>query len=231
MTDTIETKPLIPVPIPTPTPTPAPVVLPTPVPAPEVESDEKTLLMARARMMGLKISNNIGLDTLKAKIAEHLSNEHPEQAERHAQEIEKIERRVPPQIAAEALPVKPLTYQQKRDKLIREQMKLVRLRITCLDPKKKNLPGEIFTLANKYLGTVRKFVPFGEQTENGYHVPYCIYQMLKDRKFLHIRTIKTREGERTETSYVPEFALEVLPQLTPIDLQKLATAQTAAGNL
>ena len=74
-------------------------------------------------------------------------------------------------------------------------------------------------------------MPFGEQTENGYHVPYCIYQMLKDRKFLHIRTIKTREGERTETSYVPEFALEVLPQLTPIDLQKLATAQTAAGNL
>ena len=39
-----------------------------------------------------------------------------------------------------------------------------------LDPKKKDLPGEVVTFANEYLGTVRVFVPFGEQTEDGWHI-------------------------------------------------------------
>jgi hypothetical protein len=117
-----------------------------------------------------------------------------------------------------------------RELMIQQEMKLVRLRITNLDPKKKDLPGEIFTVANEYLGTQRKYIPFGEVTDNGYHVPWCIYQMMKDRKFANIRTIKSANGQsRTETSLAQEFALEVLPPLTPRELEQLATAQAAAG--
>ena len=196
-------------------------------PEPELETpapDEKQLLMQRARLMGIKFSNNIGVEALRAKIAAQMEAGEP------AKEDEPV---VAANVPAAMVAARPLTAEMTdaeiRKKLTTEQMKLVRIRITCLDPKKKDLPGEIFTVANKFIGTVRKYVPFGEVTENGYHVPYCIYQMLKDRKFLNIRTRKSKNGtDQVETGYVPEFALEVLPQLTPKELKELAIRQAAA---
>lgn len=207
---------------------------------PEISAaDERSLLMQRARMMGVKISNNIGLEALKAKLKEHTeqadaeaSSDGPEELEQSEPEVEAEQGSpsVPPRMAAEALPKRPPTKQEIRKKLIAEATKLVRLRITNMDPKKRDLPGEIFTVANSYIGTVRKYVPFGEVTEEGYHVPYCIYQMLKDRKFLNIKVIKRRGREIVEHNYVPEFALEVLPPLTVEELKKLAAQQALAAN-
>lgn len=190
-----------------------------PLPAP----DERQMLMQKARLMGIAFSPNIGVETLRARIREKLevdaqgATPAPVPAPTPAPSAERAER---------------ARTRTLRQHLLDENMRLVRLRITCLDPKKKDLPGEIITVANEYIGTVRKFVPFGEVTENGYHVPHCIYKLLKGRKFLNIKVIKSRDGnrDRVETTYVPEFALEVLPPLTPAELQKLATAQLAAGN-
>jgi hypothetical protein len=121
-----------------------------------------------------------------------------------------------------------LRHQLKRDK-----MALVRVRITNLNPAKKDLPGEIFTVANKYLGTVRKYVPYGEVTDNGYHIPVCIYEQLEDRRFQNIRTVKDRRTgvNRVETNWAKEFAIEILPQLTREELDRLANAQAAAGSI
>ena len=112
-------------------------------------------------------------------------------------------------------------------------MKLIRVRITNMDPKKKDLRGEIMTVANEYLGTVRKFVPFGEDTVEGYHVPKCLLTMMQERKFLRIREIKDRKTgvTRPETAWVREFAIEILDPLTPEELKQLATAQIAAGTV
>lgn len=179
--------------------------------------DELAVLKGRARMMGIVFSNNIGLPALRLKVA-------AKQAE--AEEV--LEEELVVNALTGEDPSKP--KQTLREKLISEQMKLVRLRITCMDSKKKDLPGEIFTVANEYLGTVRKFVPFGEVTDNGYHVPYCIYTMLKDRKFLNIRTVKSANGKvRVEHNMAKEFALEILDPLTPTELAALANAQAAAG--
>ena len=53
--------------------------------------------------------------------------------------------------------LKPTERKMKiRQVMQKEQMRLIRLRITNLDPKKKDLPGEIFTVANKYIGTIRR---------------------------------------------------------------------------
>lgn len=196
--------------------------------------DEKSLLLQRARMMGLKVSNNSSVETLRAKIAERL------EAERVEEPTSDEEETVEPRAASPAKPAaveetpaaKPLTPQQFRRQLIQEATKLVRLRIVNLDPKKKDLPGEIFTVANEFVGTIRKYVPFGEATDDGYHVPHCIYEMLKDRKFLHIRVTKVNGREVIKTSWEREFALEVLPQLTEKELRQLAAAQAAkAGDV
>ena len=49
--------------------------------------------------------------------------------------------------------------------------------------------------------------------------------------FLNVRERKGRDGKiHIETSWVKEFALEILPDLTPQELQQLATAQIAANS-
>ena len=183
--------------------------------------DELTMLKQRASMMGIQFSNNIGLETLRKKIEDKMEGRADSDA---APQINPL--------AGEttAQPVKRKTLRQK---LYDEQMKLVRIRVTNLDPKKKDLPGEVITVANEHLGTVRKFVPFGEVTDDGYHVPYCIYRFMEKRKFLNIRTVKDRRTgvERVESNWVKEFALEVLPQLTPQQIANLRTAQIAAGSV
>lgn len=118
-----------------------------------------------------------------------------------------------------------------RQRLLRDAMKMVRVRITNLDPKKKDLPGEIITVANEYIGTVKKYVPFGEVTDNGYHIPHCIYTVLRSKKFLSIKVTKKNGREHVETQFAKEFALEVLPTLTVDELARLASAQLAAGSV
>ena len=177
--------------------------------------NELDVLKQRARMMGVEFSNNIGVETLRERIrakAEEQSNATAAPA---------------PALGFEPKPAKPLTLRQY---LQREQMKLIRVRITNLDPKKKNLFGEVFTVANEFLGTVRKYIPYGEVSDDGYHVPYCIYRELESRRFLDIRTFKERENGnkiRVEQRWAKEFAIEVLPHLTPTELKQLAVAQMA----
>lgn len=180
--------------------------------------EERALLMQRARMMGLNISNNIGLETLKQRIDDHMNGK------KESQENAPLMKD----------PALPKTDKKKslRQHLMEDAMKLVRIRIINLDPKKKDLQGEIITVANEYIGTVKKFVPFGEVTDNGYHVPNVIYKALKRRKFLNIRTRKDRKGQiSVEQNWAQEFAIEVLPPLTEEEIRQLATAQLAAGTL
>lgn len=189
------------------------------------EVSELEMLKNRARLMGITFSNNISAETLKARIQAKLDGEaeqsKPEQTENQENKEPEVTQTAPSAKAA-----KPKTLRQQ---LYEREMKLVRLRITNLDPKKKDLPGEIITVANSVLGTVRKFVPFGEVTDDGYHVPHCIYKQLRDREFLHIRTRKGSHGGTpiVESKMVREFALEILPPLTKEELAKLAAAQAA----
>lgn len=187
----------------------------------EVQVDELSILKQRATLMGLKFSNNIGLEALRKKVsdAQEGITEEPEVAQVNPLETET------------AAP-KEETRTEMARRIRLEQTKLVRIRIQNLDPKKKELPGEIITVANDFMGTVRKFVPYGEQTDNGYHVPYCIYQFLKERKFLNIRVTKGKNGRpNIQQGWVREFSIEVLPPLTQEELTNLAQAQIAAGSL
>lgn len=193
------------------------------------QPDELTMLKSRAKLMGITFSNNIGLDALKTKIEEH-----KQAAAAKTQASAPASTETAPKDDEDSKPVStPMAKKiSLRDHLQNEAMKLVRLRITNLDPKKKDLQGEILTVANEYIGTVRKFVPFGEATDNGYHVPYCLYEMMRDRKFLSIKTRKGPKGQTiVEQQMVREFALEILPPLTEAELARLSAAQQAAGGL
>lgn len=188
--------------------------------------DELTFLKERAKVMGIPFSNNISLETLRKRIADKKEGKDEPEVNPLAGDSE---------IAAITAAPKKLDAQQNalalRKLMHREQMKLVRVRITNMDPKKKDLPGEIWTVANEYLGNVRKMIPYGEQTDDGFHIPYCLFRLLQSKRFLHIRTVKDRVTglERQENQWVKEFSLDVLPDLTKEELARLAAAQAAAG--
>ena len=188
--------------------------------------DELALLKERAKQMGIPFSNNISLETLRKRISDKMEGKEEPEVNPLTGDVE---------IAAITSAPKKLDAKQNalalRKMMQRDQMKLVRVRITNMDPKKKDLPGEIWTVSNEYLGNVRKMIPYGEQTDEGFHIPYCLFRLLQSKRFLHIRTVKDRVTgqERQEKQWVKEFSLDVLPDLTKEELARLAAAQAAAG--
>ena len=192
----------------------------------ETAVDELALLKERAKQMGIPFSNNISLETLRKRISDKMEGQEEPEVNPLTGDVE---------IAAITSAPKKLDAKQNalalRKMMQRDQMKLVRVRITNMDPKKKDLPGEIWTVSNEYLGNVRKMIPYGEQTDDGFHIPYCLFRLLQSKRFLHIRTVKDRVTgvERQEKQWVKEFSLDVLPDLTKEELARLAAAQAAAG--
>lgn len=179
----------------------------------KAEQEELDLLKDRARMMGLAFSPNIGLDTLRERVNAQIKGEELEKEE-FKDNLKKEE-----------------TFLEMRKRLQKEQMKLVRVRISCMNPAKRDLNGEFFSVSNKFLGVVKKFIPFGEATDNGYHIPLILFNNLKARKFQQIKIKKVNGQDTHETRMVPEFAFEVLPDLTAEEIKELKDQQEAAKRL
>ena len=173
----------------------------------EVQS-ELDKLRHRATMLGIEYHPRTSAETLRKKISDALATDE------------------------EATPA-PTTKHDAREQMIKDNMRLVRLRITCMNPDKKDLPGEVITVANEIIGEASKFIPYGKESDEGYHVPYFIYKFLKTCKYQSIRREKDRRTGRTITTSkeLPEYNLEILPPLTPKELNDLAQAQIAAGSL
>lgn len=190
------------------------------------EPTRMDMLKEQAKTLGIDIRGNISEDTLSARIRAKLdgtetpSNDNPEPNLGN------------PMGSTEPAPLsKSAALRAERIKQQKEQLKLIRVRIVCLNPMKKDLEGEIITVANGVVGSIRKFVPFGEASEGGYHIPQIILTELQSRKFNQIRTKKGINGtiSADPSRLVPEFAIEILPPLTADELRQLARTQAAAA--
>ncbi len=212
-----------------------------PVNAPPAKT-ELEVLKERADVMGIEYAVNIGVDALKAKII--AKQEEPSKPVKLADPEDEEFNHMPmnsskarrEQIKAEQeasmKTSKTETVQQIRDRLKKDAMKLVRCRVYNMNPSKADLKGELVTVGNKYLGTVRKFIPFGEATDNGFHMEQILFDELRQRKFQQLRPKKVRGIEvAPERRMVPEYNLEVLPQLTRAELKQLGEKQAAAERL
>lgn len=176
-------------------------------------AEELAALKRKADILGVSYNGNIGVDTLRARINAKMDGEKAPEEEPVAEEE------------------KPLTKIQIREKLIKEKTALVRCRIANMNPAKAELHGEFITVANKFIGTITKFIPFGDATENGYHIPRVIYEDLKRRKFQQIKTKRKNGNIELDNRMVSEYAIEILPPLTQEELDDLAAAQAAASRV
>ena len=111
---------------------------------------------------------------------------------------------------------------RRRQKL--RASELVRVRVACMNPAKKEWEGEIFTVGNTVVGTFKKFVPFN--AEDGWHVPRIIYNQLVERQCQIFVAAKDERGNPIRKSkLIKEFAVEVMPALTKDELEELARRQ------
>lgn len=180
----------------------------------EQDQQELAMLKERATQLGIKYKENIGLDTLRARVNAKVKGEPEPEETSEDSEVRSVE-------------VKPLEGEAKAQytaKLKRRQArKLVRVKVTCMNPTKKEWKGEIFDFSNKVVGNIRKFVPFNEE----WHVPQALLNMIKERKYQAFKKIKTPKGDVPKGFLNNEFAIEYLDNLTEQELKDLARLQLA----
>lgn len=179
--------------------------------------NELDLLKQRADQLGIAYHPNIGVDRLREKVEAKLSGVTTTSAPEETTVSETKPTKSPAQLRAEAAD---------------EAKKLIRIRLSCMDPTKANYHGEIVTVGNDVVGNIKVFVPYREEFyENGYHVPNIIYKFLRDRKYASIKTIKGPKGDTQQSVQANCYAIEVLPPLTPQELEELKAQQAAAKSI
>jgi len=179
--------------------------------------DELTMLKNRADMSGLVYHPSIGVDKLRKKLEAHLKTT------------------TTPEVPSAPVPttVRPLephteTEAEMRVRLRKAAGRLVRVRVTCMNPNKKDWEGEIYTVSNSIAGTFKKYVPFN--AEKGWHVPEIIFRHMKERKCQIFYTTKDDRGGKTrQGKIINELSIEVLPPLTLDEIHDLAQQQAMAA--
>lgn len=181
----------------------------------EIKNDntlsERDALKARADMMGLQYAGNISTDKLRDLVNSTL---------------EKGEESVTDTAAKAGLSI---------GKIRDNATQLVRIRLTCHNPNKINLPGEVFTIANQVIGKVSRYVPFGAEFYNdGWHVERCIVDMLKAKTYSAKRVEPLKSNNKmhiTRLVQAPEFTITELPPLTEAEIAALAKRQAETQSL
>lgn len=206
----------------------------------ELKVDELELLKQRARTLNIQFHPSIGLDKLREKINLAIRKGGPVddiEIEGGIQNLEHVRGEAGKNYSMEELEsgyanrakdARPLTKAEIRNQAIKEATRLVRVRITCLNPNKRDWPGEIFTISNSFVGTHRKFVPFNNSEP--YHIPNIILQAIQERQCqIFVNGVDSRGQKAKQARLVKEFGVEVLPPLTIEELQELKQRQLMAA--
>ena len=173
----------------------------------ETLPDELTTLKQKADRMEITYHPSIGVEKLREKVNAAL-NEAP---------------------AEMAAPFE-LTEEQRNQKIVNEATKLVRVRITCMNPYKKDWDGEIITVSNSIVGTLKKYIPFN--APDGWHVPQMMLNALQERQCQTFYNEKSKNGVTIRKGrLIKEFAIEILPPLSKEELKDLAQQQAMAGRI
>lgn len=171
-----------------------------------VVPNELDTLKARADMLGLTYHPSIGVEKLREKVAASIAGEAEPEA---------------PVVAEVAVAE---TEQARRTRRRNESLELVRIRVACMNPNKKEWEGEIFTAGNGSIGTHKKYVPFN--AEEGWHVPRVIYNQIAERQCQVFYTVTDSRGNSSRKGkLIKEFSVEILPQLTADEIAELARRQ------
>lgn len=160
-------------------------------------------LKEEADLLGISYSPNIGLETLRQRVNDKKQSESPE-----------------------------LSKEEKlRKAAYDEAHRLVRCVITCHNPNKLHMREELFIVSGEYFGTIKRIVPLGSRTQNGWHIENAIYKHIKDKQFPMIETGRDpNTGRQYQKAYMTnEYSIFVKEELTQKELDDIKARQIATG--
>jgi len=218
---------------------------------------ELELLQKRAAVLNIQIDGRWGIEKLREVVAAAMADEKPVPQEpvpvtqvagpavvkspvpvtAPAEEDGEIKSPVPvtlmPSLASALKEVAAQddlsdeTEGQKKNRLRREAQALVRVRVSCMNPMKKNLKGELICVSNRNFGTIQRFIPFNRD----WHIEKVLFDALTEREYMVFDREKTGRAniEVVTPRCVPEFNIAVLPPLTKGELKDLGQRQAMAN--
>lgn len=182
--------------------------------------EKKALLdqmKAQANLLGVPYAPNIGLETLSERVRAF--------KEAHAGE-EKTELAAP--ITSEVLTaggVKVPTDIEAQYEIFHAKQ-LIRVSIVCVNPARTDLPADLYTIFSSSLGRISQVIPY--QAPNGYHIPRCLANLLREKTYTAFRPSNIKKGENgcdREHFEMPEFIITELPPLTAEEFDRIVKRQ------
>ena len=190
---------------------------------------ELQVLKERADIMGITYKGNISTDKLRTMVnsvqsgTESLETIKKEAVEQKDAPVKK--EATPQEIAVQVARQKS----DHRVQMVKDCNKLIRVRVTCMNPDRAEHPGEIFTVSNSVVGTIKKYVPFN--ADEGWHVPQMILNMMEERMCQVFVSKRVNGTVIKKGKLVKEFAIERLDALTPEELKIIEIRQAASATL
>lgn len=173
----------------------------------ELVQDELRSLKDRADQMGISYHPNISLEKLRDRVNAYLKDE-----------VSDEEEDTP---ISNVVALKPT-----KAEIVQEATRLIRVRVTCMNPNKREWAGELFTVGNRTVGTIKKFVPFNVE----WHVPNMMLKMIQARQCQIFHNVRDNRGNTSrEGKLIKEFNVEILAPLTEKELKELAQRQLMAN--
>lgn len=173
------------------------------------EQDERAALEARAKVLNISYHTNISTEKLRERVNAAISGTREQDSER---------------------PAKDESDAARRSRLKKKASRLIRVRIHCNDPAKKDWPGEYITVGNNAVGTYRKYVPYNQ--DEPFHLPEIIVNALLEKRVQVFATKKSKNGIPVrESKSIAAYAIEIVQPLTEEELAQLANSQMARNAL
>lgn len=193
-----------------------------------VVQDELKTLKERADLVGLTYHHKVGAKKLKLQLEAHMKGETLEAAEEAKAQAKAAKKAA--KAAAKANAPIPETPNQRALRLRKDAGRLVRIRVSCMNPNKKDYDGEIYAVSNSVVGTFKKFVPFNN--DNGWHVPQIILNHMLEKECQVFHTVKAANGQKVRKGkLIKELNVQIMDPLTIQELEDLQHQQAMAGNL
>lgn len=175
------------------------------------EEDVLADLKQRATTLGVSFHPSIGLEKLREKVTAAMEAQASAEDEPISSESNEP-----------AKSVSAVSDKEAAD----NARKLIRVRVTCMDPSKKEYDGEILTAGNSLIGTIKKYIPYGVE----WHVPQILLNQLRDRKYQTFYNEKDDHGRtHRRGKLINAYAIETLPPLTKQELKELEQRQAMAA--
>lgn len=188
-------------------------------------------IRAQADMLGVTYHHRAGVEKIQQLIDDHLTAQNndviPEPAAEASVRSEPVVKGYPDKI----VPMTEAEYKKDAQRTAKAMVgALLRVRITCLDPNKKNWPGEIVSVGSSKLGTFKRYVPF--DTEEPWHIPKIIYDVLNERMCsVPIKKKDSRGHKTTAYKQIKAYSITIEEPMTKEEIKELARQQALAGGL